>query len=172
MLSVSALLAALGVICLALGSLLDILDMSAAILASVLVLFCTVELGTGYAVMVYGTVSFLSLLILPNRSAALLFVCLFGYMPIVKFAFERIMGRFAWIPKLLIYNLLFTALVFLGAELVGFTADNVWSIPPAVIYIAYFVLANVVFVTCDILFARLLRVYFYRWRDKIRKYLK
>ncbi len=170
--SFSALCAALGVIFLSLGSMLDVLDMSAAILSAMLVLFCVIELGGGYASMVYAVVAVLSLVILPNKSAALLFTALFGYMPIIKLYFERRMGRLAWIPKLLIFNLIFALLVFLGAELVGFTVQNAWGIPALVIYAAYFLLANAVAVLCDILFSRLTRVYFFRFRERIRKYLK
>jgi stage V sporulation protein AC len=57
-------------------------------------------------------------------------------------------------------------------ENMGFSAENAFGIPPFVFYIAYFLLANIVYVLCDILFGRLSRIYFYRYRDKIRKYLK
>ncbi len=171
-LSLAALCASLGVIFLYLGSMLDILDMSAAILASFLVLFCVLELGYGYAGMVYLVISVLSLLLLPNKSPAILFVGLFGYVPISKFFFEKKMKKWAWLPKVLVFNLLFGAIVYFGAELMGFSTENIWGIPAFVFYIVYFIFANIVYVLCDILFTRLSRIYFYRYRDKIRKYLK
>ncbi len=170
--SLSALCASLGVVFLYLGSVLDVLDMSAAILASFLVLFCVLELGYGYAGMTYLVISVLSLLLLPNKSPAILFVGLFGYVPISKFFFEKKMRKIAWLPKILIFNLLFGAIVYFGASLMGFETDNALGIPPFVFYIVYFVLANLVYILCDILFTRLARLYFYRFRDKIRKYLK
>ena len=171
-LSLAALCASLGVIFLYLGSMLDILDMSAAILASFLVLLCVLELGYGYAGMVYLVNSVLSLLLLPNKSPAILFVGLFGYVPISKFFFEKKMKKWAWLPKVLVFNLLFGAIVYFGAELMGFSTENIWGIPAFVFYIVYFIFANIVYVLCDILFTRLSRIYFYRYRDKIRKYLK
>lgn len=170
--SLAALCASLGVIFLYLGSILDVLDMSAAILAAVIVLFCVLEFGYGYAIMVYLVITVLALLLLPNKSPAILFAGLFGYVPITKFFFERKMGRLAWILKVFIFNLIFAAVVLFGAELTGFSTDNTLGIPPAVFYIAYFVLANAVYILCDIFFARLSRIYFYRIRDKIHKYLK
>jgi hypothetical protein len=170
--SLAALCASLGVIFLYLGSILDILDMSAAILASFLVLFCVLELGYGYAGMVYLVISVLALLLLPNKSPAILFAGLFGYVPITKFFFEKKMRKISWIPKLLVFNMIFAAVIFLGAELMGFTTDNTLGIPSIVFYVAYFILANVVCILCDILFTRLSRIYFYRFREKIHKYLK
>ncbi len=170
--SLAALCASLGVIFLYLGSVLDVLDMSAAVLAALLVLFCVLELGYGYAGMVYLVITVLSLLLLPNKSPAILFAALFGYIPITKFFFEKKMKKLAWIPKLVVFNLLFGAVVFFGAELMGFDTENAWNIPVFVFYIIYFVFANIVYVLCDILFTRISRVYFYRFRDKIRKYLK
>ncbi len=171
-LSLSALGAALGVVFLYLGSMIEVLDMSAAVLASVLVLFCVLEFGYGYAGMVYLVITVLSLLLLPNKSPAVLFAGLFGYVPMTKFFFEHKMKHFAWMPKILVFNLIFAMIVFFGAELLGFTTDNTFGIPPFVYYIAYFVLANIVYVVCDILYTRLSRIYFYRFRDKVRKYLK
>ena len=170
--SIAALCASLGVIFLYLGSVLSVLDMSASILASMLVLFCVLELGYGYSGMVYLVITILSLLLLPNKSAAILFDGLFGYAPITKFFFEKKMKRFAWIPKIFVFDSIFAITVFFGAELMGFSTENTFGIPPFVFYIAYFVLANIICVICDILYGRLSRLYFYRYRDKIRKYLK
>ncbi len=172
LLSLSALCAALGVVVLYLGSMLDVLDMSAAILASFLVLFCTLELGYGYAGAVYGVITLLALLLLPNKAPALLFAGLFGYVPITKFFFEQKMKKLTWLLKILIFNLFFGAMVFLGAKALGFSTENTLGIPPYVYNIAYFVLANGVYILYDILLARLSRIYFYKYREKIRKYLK
>ncbi len=170
--SLSSLCAALGVVFLYLGSMLDVLDMSAAVLASVIVLFCVLELGYGYAGMVYLTVTVLSLLLLPNKSPAILFAGLFGYVPISKFYLEKKLKAFAWLPKILVFNLIFALVIWFFAETMGFTTENTFGIPPVVYYIAYFVLANVVYILCDILYARLSRLYFCRLRDRIKKYLK
>ena len=171
-LSLSALAVALGTVILAFGSLLDVMDMSAAVLASLTVLFCVLELGNGYGTMVYLAVSLLSLILLPNKSPSLLFALLFGYVPIIKFWFDRRLGRLAILPKLVVFNLFFAVLMIFAAELTGFTVENAWSIAPWVIYVAYFVLANAVYIVCDLLYTRLSNLYFLRFRDKIRKYLK
>ncbi len=159
-------------ICLYLGVLLNVLDMTAALLASVLILFCVLELGYGYAFSVYAIISVLSLLLLPNPSPAWMFIALFGYIPITKFLLEKYLKKFAWIPKLLIFNLLFAAVIFLGGAALGFTTENQFGISASGVYIAFFLLGNFLYVVSDILYGKLALLYFLRFRDKIKKYLK
>lgn len=168
----SSLCASLGVVCLYLGVFFNVMDMTAALLASVLVLFCLMEMGYGYAFAVYAMISILSLILLPSASPAWMFVLIFGYMPISKFGFERIFRKFAWIPKLLLFNALYAVVVFWGGALLGFTTENQFGIPPHAVYVGFFVLGDVLYVLCDILYARLVRLYIVKIRDRIRKYLK
>jgi len=87
--AVAAILAAFGVAILYLGALIEVLDLSVALLASFLILFCMAELGKSVSLSVYLITALLSLLLLPNKSPALLYAAIFGYMPITKFLFER-----------------------------------------------------------------------------------
>jgi hypothetical protein len=170
--AIASLCGSLGVIFLYLGVILSVLDMTAALLASMLVLFCVMELGYGYAFGVYTVISILSLLLLPNPSPAWMFVAVFGYIPITKFGLEKWLKKLAWIPKIMIFNLAFAAVVFLGGELLGFTTENQFGISPAGIYIAFFVLGNFLYLMCDILYGKLVSLYMIRFRDRIKKYLK
>jgi hypothetical protein len=160
------------VIFLYLGVILNVLDMTAALLSSVLVLFCVFELGYGYAFAVYAIISVLSLLLLPNPSPAWMFIALFGYIPITKFLLEKYLKKLAWIPKLALFNLLFAAVIFLGGEVLGFSTENQFGISAKGVYIAFFIVGNFLYVMCDILYGRLTLLYFLRFRDKIKKYLK
>jgi hypothetical protein len=146
--------------------------MTAALLSSVLVLFCVLELGYGYAFAVYAIISVLSLLLLPNPSPAWMFIALFGYIPITKFLLEKYLKKLAWIPKLALFNLLFAAVIFLGGEVLGFSTENQFGISAKGVYIAFFIVGNFLYVMCDILYGRLTLLYFLRFRDKIKKYLK
>ena len=170
--ALSAILAAFGVIILYLGALVDVLDLSVAILASFLILFCTAELGYSTALSVWLVTSLLSLLLLPNKAPALLYTALFGYMPITKFLFERIGRRISWIPKLLLFNVASMAVGYFGWELLGFTTENRLGLDAGWMIAAYLLLANAVFIVCDILYTRLVWIYLKKYRNKIRKYLK
>ena len=168
----SSLCASLGVICLSLGAFFNIMDMTAALIASFLVLFCLMEMGYGYAFAVYAMISILSLILLPNASPAWMFILLFGYIPISKFGFERIFKKIAWVPKLILFNAFYAAMIFLGGAFFGFTTENQFGIPPYVINGLFFVSGNLLYVLCDILYTRLTRLYIVKLRDRIRKYLK
>jgi hypothetical protein len=170
--AIASLCGSLGVIFLYLGVILNVLDMTAALLSSVLVLFCVLELGYGYAFAVYAIISVLSLLLLPNPSPAWMFIALFGYIPITKFLLEKYLKKLAWIPKLALFNLLFAAVIFLGGEVLGFSTENQFGISAKGVYIAFFIVGNFLYVMCDILYGRLTLLYFLRFRDKIKKYLK
>lgn len=168
----SSVCAALGVICLYLGGIIEVLDMTAAVAASLLVLFAVLEIGYGYAVAVYAIISFLGFLLLPNRSPAIFFLLMYGYVPMTKFFFEKHLGKFSWVTKLLLYNTLMLFLTFFGAELVGFSTENEWGIAAEIVMVIYIALANVVYVACDILYKRLSILYLKKFREKIHKLLK
>lgn len=170
--ALSAVLSALGVVFLFFGSLIDVFDLSAAILASLLVLFCVVEIGYSFAASVYALISILSFLLLPNKAASLQFICLFGYLPITKFLFERLGPRIAWLPKLLLFNGVCLLLMCFGRELMGFSGENDLGLDPNLFLWCYLAMGNVGFVLCDILYGRLLSLYFKKYRNKFRKFWK
>ena len=167
-----ALLAALGVVILYLGALVNVLDISVSILASFLILFCVAEIGYSWAAAVWLLTAILSLLLLPNKAPALLYTALFGYMPVTKFLFERLGKWVAWIPKLVLFNAAAVTVGYFGWELLGFTTENRFGLSVGWMMAAYLILANVVFIVCDVLYTRLVLIYLKKYRNKIRKYLK
>ena len=172
-LALASLCAALGVVFLSVGALLEVLDMSTALLASFLVLFCLMEMGYRYAFAVFTVTATLSLILMPQMSAPWMFLLLFGYMPISKFGFEKLCGKvLSWIPKLILFNALYAAVIFLLGALLGFTTENPFGIPPYAIYIAFFAVGDLVYVICDILYGRLARLYMFKYRERFAKHLK
>ena len=75
-LTLTALLSALGTVLLSLGTLSQVLDLSAAAIVSCFVVFLRVELGGGYPYLFWAVTSLCSLLLLPSGAAGLLFACL------------------------------------------------------------------------------------------------
>lgn len=170
--AISAILAAFGVVILYLGALIEVLDLSVALLASFLILFCMVELGSSASVSVFFVTALLSLLLLPNKTPALLYAALFGYMPITKFLFERTARWLSWFLKLLLFNAAVLLTGYFGWEVLGLTTENRIGLDPAVVIAAYLILANLVFVVCDILYTRMTALYLKKYQNTIRKYLK
>lgn len=174
-LALASLCAALGTVFLSFGVLLNVFDMTAALLASFLVLFCLLEMGFRWSLSVYAVISVLSLILMPSASAVWTFLLLFGYMPISKFGFERLCKRLAWtawIPKLVLFNATYAVQIFLLGELLGFTAENSLGIPPTAVYIAFFAVGNLLYTVSDILYGRLARVYMVKFRHRFSRFLK
>ena len=159
-LAFSAIVTALAVVFLYVGALFDVLDLSAAALASLCVLWIMVEFGTRWALAAYAAASLLSLLMLPVKLPAVLFAGLFGYYPPLKAFYERkLHGALQWAAKLLTLN----AAVFVMILVVRYVAaEALWF------EILLLVTANIVFVLYDIAITRLMRAYVLVWRQRLR----
>ena len=95
-LTLSALLCALGVVFMAMGSVIDVLDLTVCALASLLVVFVYLELGTRYAIGVYRCTSSAALIVGPSKLLCFEYILLFGGYPLLKALIERL-PRWLWI---------------------------------------------------------------------------
>ena len=159
---IAAALAALGVITLALGSVVQVLDLSVAVIASLFVVFAVIELGGSYPYLLYAVTSLLAMLLLPTKTAALAYVCFTGYYPIIKSKLEKSrLPRFAcWLCKILVFNVVL-ALVVLVAVLV-------LHLPVPRAYYWMLLLLTPVFVLYDVALTRLISFYIVRLRDRLK----
>lgn len=133
-------------------------------LAGVLLVSLVIELGIKWAVLAYGVVSALALFITPDISASILFVCFFGYYPIVKAPLERIKNRiWEWVGKIVILNAAIAAVLLITKYWVGLniTASMFGRYTDALV-IALWIAANAVFVLYDIALTRVIGMYFHR----------
>lgn len=155
-LTLSAALVALGVVLLLLGGVLEVLELTAVALASVLVFFAHRELPFPSAWLIFAATATLSLLLVPNRTAALLYLIFGGWYPIVRHYIECLPRPLAWVLKLVAFNAAATA-VLVGSYLL-------FGLPPegALIYALVYALGNLAFVFYDIVLGR--SVFFYTLR--------
>ena len=161
--AVCGVLCALGVILMALGSLIQVLDLTVAVVASLLVIFAVIELGGRYPYLVYAVTAVLSVLLVPAKTAPMVYLCFAGYYPIIKAVLERRFSRpVCWALKLLAFNVgLALSLFVLFKLLAVFTVPAVW-------YYALLPLCSVVFVFYDIALTRLITVYLTKWSHRFR----
>lgn len=110
-LTVSAMLAALGVIILMLGSLVDVLDVTVAVLASLLGIYAVIEMGGAYPWLIWIVTSVLSMVLLPQKTPALFYACFAGFYPIVKEKLEKLKRPIALLLKIVVFHLCLGALV-------------------------------------------------------------
>ncbi len=160
---IAAVLAALGVVLLAVGSLLQVLDLSMAALASLLVIFAVIELGGAYPYLIYAVTAILAVLLVPTKTAPLVYLCFAGFYPIIKAKLEGALSvPLAWVMKLLIFNAGFALALFAAVKL--FTA---LVIPTFILY-WLLPIGSAVFVVYDIALTKLISAYLLRWRHRFR----
>ena len=94
-------LSALGVVILGLGSVIEVLDLTFAMFASLLTVYAVIEIGGAYPWLIWIVTSTIALLLLPLKTPVLFYALLSGYYPILKQKIERKMARLpAWGLKL------------------------------------------------------------------------
>lgn len=156
-------LAALAVVILLLGSLIELLDLSAAAMASLVIMVAVIDLGIGYAAGVYAVAAVLSVLLFP-KTATIVFAAFVGYYPIVKVYLDRIKPRLLqYTVKLAIFNAFLFGILWLVEQLLG--AGNDWS----ALGVPLYVLGNLTFLVFDLAIARLSLFYIRKIKSRFQK---
>ncbi|MBR5539041.1 MAG: hypothetical protein IKU61_04000 [Clostridia bacterium] len=159
-LALAAIMSALGTVTMYLGSVFEILDLSTAAIASMCVLLILVETGAKYAWLTFAVTGVLSMIILPVKTAGIIFIGFFGFYPMAKAFFEqKFRGWRCLMLKILLLNasvmLMLLALRYVMTEALWFE-------------IMTLILANVVFIVYDYALTKLLCAYVFVWRKKLR----
>ena len=163
-LTVCAMLAALGVVLLWIGSVLEVAEISMAVIASLLCIIAVIEYGGAAPWLVFASTSVLSLILLPNKGVALTYAVFFGYYPILKEKIERRSRTVRWVLKELIFHAALVALFF-AWKLLFFPTLS--AVTPTLLFLLLLLL-EVVFVLYDIALTRLISLYLFRIRQRLR----
>ena len=163
-LTVSAMLCALGVILLSLGALVEVLDISVAVIASLLVVYAVIEMGDAYPWMIWIVTSIVGYLLMP-KTPVLFFALFFGYYPILKEKLERLPRMIAWVLKIVTFHLS-----------LGIMAFGMWLFFPAMLeglgqlllLAGLYVTSVAAFIIYDIALTRIITFYFIRLRERFR----
>ncbi len=159
-------LAALSVALLYVGSVIEVLDISAAVIASLLCIVAVIELGGSAPWLVYSVTSVLSLVLLPYKMPAFMYAVFFGFYPIIKEKLERHLKRWlAWVIKIVIFNVAIFATVTASKWLFVAEATTIGF------EIAFIALAELTLVLYDIALTRVVTLYIFKLRKRF-KFLK
>lgn len=152
---------ALGVVILYMGALIEVIDLTMAFIASLIVMAAVIELGGVSPWLIYAVTSTLSMLLLPNKFCAIVYFGFVGFYPILKEKFERVPGLGCLVMKLVSFNL--SLLVMWGiTKLLALPVTfglPIWAVA---------LVLNAVFIVFDVSLTRLITVYVYRWRMKFK----
>ena len=165
----------MGVALLYVGSFIEVLDLSAAALASFCCLFAVIEFGGVYPWLIFAVTGILSVILAPYATGGWFYILFFGYYPIVKDKLQKLKAPIAWTLKLLLLNtaialcLTIACFLFYGGDfyntlLLTFGDEN-WGIYAV---IGTYLLLNFTFVVYDIALNRLVVFYYVKIRNKFK----
>lgn len=162
-LTLSAVICALSVVLLWLGGLVQIIDLSMAVLVSMLVVFAVIELRGKYPYLIYIVTSVLTFLLLPVNSAGMAYVLFAGYYPIIKALLEGHLPKpVAWAIKIAVFCIGVAAALLISQFLLLWDLSWVWAhwyllfaLPP-------------IFVLYDVVLTQMITAYLRRWRARLR----
>lgn len=161
-LAVSAMLSALGTVLLYIGSATNILDLTSVAIASLLIFFAVMEMGTPYQYLIYGVTSLLAVLLLPDKTAAVVYLLFGGIYPVFKAMFEKLHTVVAWILKFSYFNTVLTLMIVISMYVmhiddpdIGFKAG-------------LYGLANLTFLLYDVAMSQLVLLYLVKLRQRFR----
>lgn len=159
-------LCALGVVVLWLGSVIEVMDLSMAVIASLFCVMAVIEYGGAAPWLIYAATSVLGFLLLVNKGTVATYVLFFGFYPILKEKLEMRGKVFAWVGKELIFHVALV-LILLSWRFLFFTEDLMLPTSP-IFWGLLLIAAEVVFVLYDVALTRLISMYLYRLRGRLR----
>ena len=160
----TSLMAAAAIVLMVAASFVPTMSVSLAVIAGLFVAASFLECGRTHAFLCYLTAAILGLLLVPDRTVALMFVLLFGSYPIFKSVAESV--REVWVEYLLKFAFCNAMLVLLYFLLKSCAALPQLPEVPFVYPLTLLVL-NIVFFIYDLGFSRLVSLYrYYRARGR------
>ncbi len=164
MITLAAVFTALSVVFLYLANLIPTVRLGFAAAASLFAIAAVIETGLVAAAFVFVGSSILGALLLPDKTAVLIYVLFFGYYPIIKSLAERIRPVILnWVIKIAVFEAAFSVIWFLFKNLIFDSRYLETHI--IVIYLT----GTAAFVVFDIGLTRLIGFYIQRISKNIRK---
>ena len=167
--TLSALMVALGTTFMILGAVIEVLDLTVCALASLLVVFIFLEIGSYYPWLVWICTTLTTALLYPASLLWIEYLLIFGIYPLLKAYIEKL-PKWSWIIVKLVYaNAVVWALYFVCERLLGvpfFTDEAAW------LRVVTYILTNVAFVAYDFFITVMVRAYYEKLRPRFKSFLK
>ncbi len=165
-------IAALSVTLLFLTGIVPVATIAMPAVAGCFLIAVVAEIGLRYGVAVYAAVCVLSVLLVPDREAALFYIVFFGYYPVLYGVLSRIRNRvLCWVAKLLVFNAAAVVEALLAVWLLAIPMEEIvpfgWPFLPVLL-----LLMNAVFVLYDLSMNGLIVFYIRRLHPFVHRYFK
>lgn len=167
--AVGGIVTALSIVLMFLTSIIPSMTYALPAAAGILLSLIVIEIDKRWALGVYAAVSLLSILLIADKEAAVMYIMFFGYYPVLKGVFEgKLNPVLSWVLKFTVFNI--------GIVLATLITIYVFNIPfdemerygkwAAVLLLA---IGNVVFLIYDFALTNLIKLYLLKWRKTFRK---
>ena len=134
------------------------------VIAGVMLIVIYLEFGFRWSMFVYGVISIMSVLFVSDKEAALFFLLLFGYYPVVKSFIERIKSKIVqYIIKLAIFNAAAVSVYFLMLFVFGMPVDS-FEFFGVNIPLVFLIVGNFVFLIYDLAINVVVAQYLQKYR--------
>lgn len=154
-------ISALSFVAMILSSVFPMAEYTSPALAGIILIALVIEFNKKTALLAYFSVSILSLFILPNKEAVILFIGFLGYYPILKSCFEQFKSVITeWIFKIALFNiaiiLAYFAIIYIFNMRELLNEFNEFSKYGEYIFLA---LGNIAFIIYDLALSKLIILY-------------
>jgi hypothetical protein len=137
-----------------------------------LLMAIVIEINPAFASAIYVAVSILSLLVVADKEAALLFAIFLGYYPTVKGLIERLKSKvWQYVIKFLLFNATMIGAFYIGTSLLSIPKES-FNIFGVYLPWLFLIIGNVVFVIYDLCITRLVTIYLIKWHNRLNKNTK
>ncbi len=162
-------LAALALTLLFLGSIFPFAEIAGPAIASACVAVIAEETSGSAGLSVYAAVSLLSLLVVPDKESAMLFVSFFGWFPLLKKYVDPRMRKVpAALLKLLLFNLSIITMYYIALKVLFVPSlTEEFAEYSTAMYIVIMVLSNITILLLDYSLDKVLFLYRHVWRKKL-----
>lgn len=175
-LTLSAMVVALSTAFMLLGAVIEVFDLTAVALASVMVAFVYIEIGSPYTWLVWICTTLCTFLLYQHSPMWLIYLVLFGIYPILKGYIERLPRLFWWPIKIVFGNAAFLVVLFGISFITGIPIidpnQSFFGLTGWVIYLATGILMNVAMIAYDFFLGVMVRFYLEKIRPRLRRILK
>lgn len=162
-------LAAMCVICMFAINLFPVANYALPAMAGIVIMVAVVELGRRWALMIYAAASLLSLILVADMEAKLIFILFFGYYAVLKSFLESLhRPNFCVAAKFAVFNLTIIAAYFLAVQVFQLPMDE-FELFGLNLPVVFLILANLVFFVFDLAMTRLATTYILYYHDRVFK---
>ena len=170
--AIGGIVAALSVVLMFLTSVIPSMTYALPAAAGILLSVIVIEIDKKWAMGVFGAVGLLSILLIADKEAAVMYIMFFGYYPVLKAVLEdKLPVLLSWILKFAVFNasMIVAFLITVYVFNIPFDEMEKYGVKAAFLLLAA---GNAVFLIYDFALTNLIKLYLLKWRKSFHKIFK